>query len=82
MLEEITADFCRKAEVMPARAFALLVGWTDESEQQMRSRGQVPPFQKIGRATFYNYADVREFIAKHRVAPVGDKVSAALLEGK
>lgn len=79
MDHEITTDFCRKAEIMPATAFVLLVGWTPETEQQMRSRGKVPPSQKIGRATFYKYADVAAFIEQHRIVPVGDAVSKSLM---
>lgn len=80
MLEDIQTDFCRKAGIMPAAAFAALMGWTVETEQQQRSRGLVPPSKKIGRTTFYAYSDVADFI-NHRTTPTSDKVNAALLEG-
>lgn len=79
MQTELVLDFLKRNELLTVEAFAELVGWTAETERQMRSRGKTPANVRIKRKTLYRYADVAEWLMSQRVENVGDAVSSAIL---
>lgn len=64
---QVLAAFYATERLMPARAFAALIGVKPETEAQMRARRQSPPFFKSGSAVFYRFEDVAEWLKKQRV---------------
>jgi hypothetical protein len=64
---QVLAAFYASERLMPARAFAALIGVKPETEAQMRARRQSPPFFKSGSAVFYRFEDVAEWLKKQRV---------------
>ena len=46
--ENLITAFCASERLMPARAFAVLIGVKPETESQMRARRQSPTFFKSG----------------------------------
>jgi hypothetical protein len=65
--ENVIASFCVSERLMPAKAFAALIGVKPETESQMRARRQSPPFFKSGASAFYRFDDVAEWLQKQRV---------------
>lgn len=65
--ENLITAFCASERLMPARAFAVLIGVKPETESQMRARRQSPTFFKSGSAVFYRFEDVAEWLKKQRV---------------
>ena len=65
--ENLITAFCANERLMPARAFAALIGVKPETEAQMRARRQSPTFFKSGSAVFYRFEDVAEWLKKQRV---------------
>jgi hypothetical protein len=64
---QVLAAFYASERLMPARAFAALIGVKPETEAQMRARRQSPTFFKSGSAVFYRFEDVAEWLKKQRV---------------
>lgn len=64
--ENVIASFCADERIMPARAFAALIGVKPDTEIQMRARRQTPPFFKSGAAAFYRFDDVAEWLQQQR----------------
>ena len=64
---QVLAAFYASERLMPAKAFAALIGVKPETESQMRARRQSPPFFKSGASTFYRFEDVAEWLQKQRV---------------
>lgn len=65
--ENVIASFCAEKRIMPAKAFAALIGVKPETESQMRARRQTPPFFKSGAAAFYRWDDVAAWLQQQRV---------------
>lgn len=65
--EKVIAAFCASQQLMPAKAFAALIGVKPETESQMRARRTAPPFFKSGAAAFYRFEDVAEWLQKQRI---------------
>lgn len=65
--EGVIATFCTQEGLMPAKAFAALIGVKPETESQMRSRRQTPPFFRAGGAVFYRFDDVAEWLQQQRI---------------
>ena len=65
--ENVIASFCAQQHIMPAKAFAALIGVKPQTESQMRARRQSPPFFKSGASAFYRFDDVAEWLQKQRV---------------
>ena len=65
--ENLITAFCASERLMPAKAFAALIGVKPETESQMRARRQSPTFFKSGSAVFYRFEDVAEWLKKQRV---------------
>lgn len=65
--ENVIASFCAREGLMPAKAFAFLMGVKPETESQMRARRQTPPFFKSGAAAFYRFEDVAEWLQQQRI---------------
>jgi hypothetical protein len=65
--ENLITAFCASERLMPARAFAALIGVKPETEGQMRARRQSPPFFKSGSSAFYRFEDVSEWLQKQRI---------------
>ncbi len=59
--------FYAAEKLMPARAFAALIGVKPATEAQMRARRQSPPFFRSGSTAFYRFEDVAEWLKKQRV---------------
>lgn len=64
---QVLAAFYASEKLMPAKAFAALIGVKPETETQMRARRQSPPFFKSGAAAFYRFDDVAEWLQQQRV---------------
>jgi hypothetical protein len=64
---QVLASFYSSQKLMPAKAFAALLGVKPETESQMRARRQTPPFYKSGAAAFYRFEDVAEWLQQQRV---------------
>lgn len=64
---QVLAAFYASERLMPARAFAALIGVKPETEGQMRARRQSPPFFKSGSSAFYRFEDVSEWLQKQRI---------------
>lgn len=64
---QVLAAFYASERLMPAKAFAALIGVKPETESQMRARRQSPPFFKSGSSAFYRFEDVAEWLQKQRV---------------
>jgi hypothetical protein len=64
---QVLAAFYASERLMPAKAFAALIGVKPETESQMRARRQSPPFFKSGSAVFYRFEHVAEWLQKLRV---------------
>ena len=64
---QVLAAFYASERLMPAKAFAALIGVKPETESQMRARRQSPTFFKSGSAVFYRFEDVAEWLKKQRV---------------
>jgi hypothetical protein len=64
---QVLAAFYAAERLMPAKAFAALIGVKPETESQMRARRQTPPFFKSGAAAFYRFEDVSDWLTKQRV---------------
>ena len=45
---QVLASFYASEKLMPAKAFAALIGVKPETESQMRARRQTPPFFRSG----------------------------------
>jgi hypothetical protein len=52
---------------MTAKAFDALIGVKPETEVQMRSRRQTPPFFKAGGSTHYRFEDVAAWLQNQRI---------------
>lgn len=65
---QVLAAFYASERLMPAKAFAALIGVKPETESQMRARRQSPPFFRSGSSAFYRFEDVAEWLKKQRVA--------------
>ncbi len=63
----VLAAFYASEKLMPAKAFAALIGVKPETESQMRARRQSPPFFKSGSSAFYRFEDVADWLQKQRV---------------
>lgn len=63
---QVLAAFYASERLMPAKAFAALIGVKPETESQMRARRQSPPFFKSGSSAFYRFEDVAEWLKKQR----------------
>ena len=63
----VLSAFYAAEKLMPARAFAALIGVKHETEAQMRARRQSPPFFRSGSTAFYRFEDVAEWLKKQRV---------------
>lgn len=63
---QVLAAFYASERLMPAKAFAALIGVKPETESQMRARRQSPPFFKSGSSAFYRFEDVAEWLQKQR----------------
>ena len=59
--------FYASEKLMPAKAFAALIGVKPDTEAQMRARRQSPPFFKSGASAFYRFEDVAEWLQTHRI---------------
>jgi hypothetical protein len=64
---QVLASFYASERLMPAKAFAALIGVKPETESQMRARRQTPPFFKSGATAFYRFDDVAEWLQQQRV---------------
>lgn len=64
---QVLAAFYASERLMPAKAFAALIGVKPETESQMRARRKSPPFFKSGSSAFYRFEDVAEWLQKQRV---------------
>ncbi len=64
---QVLAAFYASQQLMPAKAFAALIGVKPETESQMRARRQSPPFFKSGASAFYRFEDVAVWLQKQRV---------------
>lgn len=64
---QVLAAFYASQQLMPAKAFAALIGVKPETESQMRARRTAPPFFKSGAAAFYRFEDVADWLQKQRV---------------
>jgi hypothetical protein len=64
---QVLAAFYASQRLMPAKAFAALIGVKPETESQMRARRQTPPFFKSGAAAFYRFDDIAEWLQQQRV---------------
>jgi hypothetical protein len=64
---QVLASFYASEKLMPAKAFAALIGVKPETESQMRARRQTPPFFKSGAAAFYRFDDIAEWLQQQRV---------------
>lgn len=64
---QVLASFYASEKLMPAKAFAALIGVKPETESQMRARRQTPPFFKSGATAFYRFDDVAEWLQQQRV---------------
>jgi hypothetical protein len=64
---QVLAAFFAAEKLMPAKAFAVLLGIRPETEAQMRARRQSPPFFKVGTSTFYRFEDVADWLKRNRV---------------
>jgi hypothetical protein len=64
---QVLAAFYASQRLMPAKAFAALIGVKPETESQMRARRQTPPFFKSGAAAFYRFDDIAEWLQQQRL---------------
>jgi hypothetical protein len=64
---QVLAAFYASERLMPAKAFAALIGVKPETESQMRARRQSPPFFKSGSAVFYKFEEVAAWILHQRI---------------
>ena len=64
---QVLAAFYASEKLMPAKAFAALIGVKPETEAQMRSRRQTPPFFKAGGSAHYRFEDVAAWLQSQRV---------------
>ena len=64
---QVLAAFYAAERLMPAKAFAALIGVKPETESQMRARRQTPPFFKSGAAAFYRFEDVAAWLQQQRI---------------
>jgi hypothetical protein len=64
---QVLASFYASERLMPAKAFAALIGVKPETESQMRARRQTPPFFKSGATAFYRFDDVAEWLQQQRI---------------
>lgn len=63
---QVLASFYASQQLMPAKAFAALIGVKPETECQMRARRQTPPFFKSGASAFYRFEDVAAWLKQQR----------------
>ena len=63
---QVLASFYASQQLMPAKAFAQLIGVKPETECQMRARRQTPPFFKSGASAFYRFEDVAVWLTQQR----------------
>lgn len=66
---QVLAAFYASERLMPAKAFAALLGIKPETEIQMRARRQSPPFYRVGGAVVYRWDDVAEWLQQQRFEP-------------
>lgn len=64
---QVLAAFYAAERLMPAKAFAALLGVKPETECQMRARRQTPPFFRSGGAVVYDFAEVAAWLKQQRV---------------
>jgi hypothetical protein len=64
---QVLAAFYASERLMPAKAFAALLGVKPETECQMRARRQTPPFFRSGASAFYRFEDVAEWLQQQRI---------------
>jgi hypothetical protein len=64
---QVLAAFYASQRLMPAKAFAALIGVKPETESQMRARRQTPPFFRSGASAFYRFEDVAEWLQQQRI---------------
>jgi hypothetical protein len=64
---QVLAAFYASERLMPAKAFAALIGVKPETESQMRARRQAPPFFRAGGAVFFHFDDVARWLQRNRV---------------
>ena len=64
---QVLASFYASEKLMPAKAFAALIGVKPETESQMRARRQTPPFFRSGATAFYRFDDVAEWLQQQRI---------------
>lgn len=62
MRSTVVECFLREARLMPAAEFAVLMGWSPETEAAQRSRRKTPRYFKKGAAVFYRYSDVADWL--------------------
>lgn len=70
---QVLAAFFASEKLMPAKAFAALLGVKPETEAQMRARRQSPPFFKAGASAYYRFEDVADWLTKQRIDAEPDK---------
>jgi hypothetical protein len=63
----VLAAFYASEKLMPAKAFAALIGVKPDTEAQMRARRQSPPFFRSGASAFYRFEDVADWLQKQRI---------------
>jgi hypothetical protein len=68
---QVLASFFTSQQLMPAKAFAALIGVKPETECQMRARRQSPPFFKSGASAFYRFEDVAAWLKQQRFEAEG-----------
>jgi hypothetical protein len=64
---QVLAAFYASQRLMPAKAFAALIGVKPETESQMRARRQTPPFFRSGGAVVYDFDDVAAWLKQQRI---------------
>lgn len=68
---QVLAAFYASEKLMPAKAFAALIGVKPETEAQMRARRQSPPFFRAGSSAHYRFEDVAAWLQSHRIDAEG-----------
>ena len=63
----VLTAFYASEKLMPAKAFAALIGVKPDTEAQMRARRQSPPFFKSGASAFYRFEDVADWLQQQRI---------------
>lgn len=66
VMERIGGGGDERPECMSTRELAAMIGLGEITLQQMRHRGEGPPFVKLGRRVIYRRADVDAWLAENR----------------